>query len=126
VREIAALAVVLLEAVGAMQNAQSNTLVAGLMIFSMVTLERRAIGTGATAIVAGASIKLFPLGAGLFGLVTRGSGLQSRRHDAPRSDFARGFAGSGWRGSLWVAAVHGPGCATVRAPFEFWPRHRRG
>ena len=67
---VVALLIVLLEAIGSMQMAQSNTLVAALMILSVVALEHQRIAGGATAVIAGASIKLFPLGAGLFGLLT--------------------------------------------------------
>jgi hypothetical protein len=56
--------------VGALQNAQSNALVAGLMILSVVALERGRTAGGVAAVVAGATIKVFPLGAGLFGLLT--------------------------------------------------------
>ncbi|MDQ6611056.1 MAG: DUF2029 domain-containing protein [Gemmatimonadota bacterium] len=67
---VAALLIVLLEAIGSMQMAQSNTLVAALMILSLVALEHQRIAAGATAVIVGASIKLFPLSAGLFGLLT--------------------------------------------------------
>ncbi len=67
---VAALLIVLLEALGALQNTQSNALVAGLMILSVVALERGRAAAGATAIIGAAVIKVFPLGAGLFGLLT--------------------------------------------------------
>jgi len=67
---VAALLIVSLEALGALQNAQSNALVAGLMILSLVALERGRIGAGAASIIAAAAIKVFPLSAGLFGLLT--------------------------------------------------------
>ncbi|WP_411280282.1 glycosyltransferase family 87 protein [Gemmatimonas sp.] len=67
---VAALLIVLLEAVGALQNTQSNALVAGLIILSVVAIERDCVGGGAAAVITGAAIKLFPLSAGLFGLMT--------------------------------------------------------
>ncbi len=67
---VAALLIVLLEALGALQNTQSNALVAGLMVLSVVALERQRVAAGAAAIIAGATIKVFPLSAGLFGLLT--------------------------------------------------------
>ena len=66
----AALLIVLLEAVGSMQIAQSNTIVAALIILSVVALERNRVVGGAAAVIAGAGIKVFPLAAGLFGLLT--------------------------------------------------------
>lgn len=67
---VAALLIVLLEALGALQNTQSNALVAGLMILSVVALERGRVAAGAASIIVGATIKVFPLSAGLFGLLT--------------------------------------------------------
>jgi Glycosyltransferase family 87 len=67
---VSALLIVLLEALGALQNTQSNALVAGLMVLSVVALERQRVAAGAAAILAGAVIKVFPLSAGLFGLLT--------------------------------------------------------
>ena len=67
---LAALLIVLLEALGALQNTQSNALVAGLMILSLVAVERDRVAGGAAALIAGATIKLFPLSAGIFGLLT--------------------------------------------------------
>lgn len=67
---VAALLIVLLEALGALQNTQSNALVAGLMILSIVALERGRVAAGAASVIAGAAVKVFPLSAGLFGLLT--------------------------------------------------------
>jgi len=67
---VAALLIVLLEALGALQNTQSNALVAGLIILSVIAIERDRVGCGAAAVITGAAIKLFPLSAGLFGLMT--------------------------------------------------------
>ncbi len=67
---VAALLVVLLEALGALQNTQSNALVAGLMILAVVSLGRGQLAGGVLALVCGASIKVFPIATGLFGLLT--------------------------------------------------------
>ena len=67
---LAALLIVLPEALGALQNTQSNALVAGLMILSIVALERGRVAAGAASVIAGAAVKVFPLSAGLFGLLT--------------------------------------------------------
>ncbi len=66
-----ALAIAFLEALGAIQNAQSNGLVAALMIWALVAAERERTTLGALAVDIGASIKLFPIGAGVFGLLGR-------------------------------------------------------
>lgn len=65
-----ALAIALLEAIGAMQNNQSNALCAALMIGALVALERERTALGASAIATGAAVKLFPLASGLLGLVS--------------------------------------------------------
>ncbi len=65
-----ALLIVLLEAVGAIQNTQVNALLAGLMIFALVDLQRGRIAGGAGVVAIGAAIKVFPLAAGLFGVVS--------------------------------------------------------
>ncbi len=67
---VAALLIVLLEAFGALQNTQSNALIAGLIILSVVAIERDRTGAGAAAVITSGAIKLFPLSAGLFGLMT--------------------------------------------------------
>jgi hypothetical protein len=59
-----ALLIVLLEAVGAIQNTQVNALLAGLMIFALVDLQRGRIAGGAGVVAIGAAIKVFPLAAG--------------------------------------------------------------
>lgn len=66
----AALFVMLLEAFGALQNTQSNALIAGLIVLAVVALERERIFGGALAIISAAAIKVFPLSAGIFGLLT--------------------------------------------------------
>jgi hypothetical protein len=65
------LAFLLLEILRAMQNAQSNALVAGLMVFAFLALERRNAWRAAVAIVAGASVKIFPLAALSFAIPRR-------------------------------------------------------
>ena len=59
-------AVVFLDAVGAMQNVQSNALVAGLMILAFSELERRRELRAAVAVALGAIIKIFPIVAAVF------------------------------------------------------------
>jgi hypothetical protein len=58
-----ALGALLLEVLRAMQNAQSNALVAGLIILAFAALERERIWRAACAIAVGASVKIFPLAA---------------------------------------------------------------
>lgn len=55
----------------AMQSSESNALVAALMIAAFLAYEGGALWRGAFAVAAGAAIKLFPLGAGLFALLRR-------------------------------------------------------
>ncbi len=64
-----ALAICFLEAFGAIQNNQSNGLVAGLMILSVVGIHRQAAGGSAFAMITGASIKVFPLSVGVYALI---------------------------------------------------------
>lgn len=56
---------------GDLQRAQSNALVAGLMIIAWVCFERERHVGAASAIAAGAFVKLFPLAAGMGALVHR-------------------------------------------------------
>lgn len=65
------LAVCLLEALGAMQNLQSNGLVTGLMVATLASLERDRSAIGALAVVSGAAVKIFPGAAGLLGIMDR-------------------------------------------------------
>lgn len=64
-----ALAIVFFEALGAIQNAQSNGVAAALMILALVASERQSLGPGAFAIACGTSIKIFPISAGIFGVL---------------------------------------------------------
>jgi len=66
-----ALAIVFFESLGAIQNAQSNGVAAALMILALVATERGATARGAWAVAVGASIKIFPACAGLFGVLGR-------------------------------------------------------
>jgi|GEM_PF-303715 len=66
------------EALGAIQNSQSNGLVAALMVWALVAAERERETVGATAIAIGTSIKIFPVASGLFGLL----GARPWRHVA--------------------------------------------
>ena len=63
---LAARAIVFLDAVGSMQNAQSNALSAGLMIMAFSFLHARREVRAAVAIAVGAAIKIFPVLAGVF------------------------------------------------------------
>lgn len=64
-----ALAIAFLDMLRSLQNSQSNALVAGLVLISFVALERRREGLAAGAVMVGAVIKIFPLAAGVFGLL---------------------------------------------------------
>jgi hypothetical protein len=70
-RALLALACLHLEVLRAMQNAQSNALVAGLMILAFVALERGKAWKAAAAVVLGASVKIFPLAALSFAIPKR-------------------------------------------------------
>ena len=61
----------LLELVRAMQNAQSNALVAALIILAFVALEAGRLWRAALAVALGASIKIFPLAALTFAIPRR-------------------------------------------------------
>lgn len=62
----AARAIVLMDTIGSMQNAQSNALSAGLMILTFSELERRQELRAALVLVLGTLIKIFPVIAGMF------------------------------------------------------------
>ncbi len=61
----------LLEVLRAMQNAQSNALVAALIVFAFVALERGRSWRAALAVVLGACVKIFPLAALTFAIPRR-------------------------------------------------------
>jgi hypothetical protein len=67
-RLLAARGLVFIDAVGSMQNAQSNVLSAGLMILAFAEFERRRELTAAIAVTLGTLIKLFPIAAAAFAL----------------------------------------------------------
>ncbi len=64
-----ALLIVLFEVNNSIQNMQSNALVAALMVLAFVAYETDRPWRGAMATAAGTLIKIFPLSAGLFGLL---------------------------------------------------------
>ena len=66
-----ALSFLLLEALRAMQNAQSNPLVAGLIILAFVAFERGKTWRGGAVVALGASVKFFPLAALSFAIARR-------------------------------------------------------
>jgi hypothetical protein len=60
-----------LEVLRGMQNAQSNALVAGLIVLAFVALERASAWRAAAAVLLGASVKIFPLAALTFAIPRR-------------------------------------------------------
>lgn len=72
-RRVAAvtLAIAWIAVLGDLQRAQSNALVAGLMVLAWAAFERGRTLPAAVAIAAGAFVKLFPLTAGLGALMRR-------------------------------------------------------
>lgn len=62
----AARAIVFLDTVGSMQQAQSNALVAGLMILAFAELERNRQVRAAATVALGTAIKIFPIVAAVF------------------------------------------------------------
>ena len=68
---LVALSFLLLEVIRAMQNAQSNALVAGLIMLAWVAFERAQAWRAAAAIALGACVKIFPLAALTFAVPRR-------------------------------------------------------
>jgi hypothetical protein len=66
-----ALGALLLEVLRGMQNAQSNALVAGLIVLSFVAMERTNAWRTAGAVMLGACVKIFPLAALSFAIPRR-------------------------------------------------------
>lgn len=66
-----ALLIVFLDMLRSLQNSQTNALIAGLIVLAFVALEheRDAAAAAAAAILVGAFIKIYPLGAGVLGLI---------------------------------------------------------
>ena len=60
--------IVFMDTVGSMQNAQSNALVAGLIIITFAELERRREFRASLAVAIGTAIKIFPLVAVVFSI----------------------------------------------------------
>jgi hypothetical protein len=65
---VVARAIVFLDMLGSLQNAQSNALVAALIIFAFAAYERRHTVLGSLATAIGANIKVFPLAAASFAI----------------------------------------------------------
>lgn len=70
-RGLLALLCLHLEVLRGMQNAQSNALVAGLILLAFVALERASAWRAAAAVLLGASVKIFPLAALTFAIPRR-------------------------------------------------------
>jgi hypothetical protein len=100
-------AVLLPEILRAMQNAQSNALVAGLIILAFTYLERHRIWRAAAAVVVGACIKIFPLAALSFAI--------------PRRRVIRtGIAAAVWGAALLVLPLVLTGPSTLAAQYQSW------
>lgn len=102
-----ALGALLLELLRGMQNAQSNALVAGLIVLAFVAMERTNAWRTAAAVMIGACVKIFPLAALSFAI--------------PRRRV--------WRTGLWAAAIGATLVAlplvvtsptTLRAQYASW------
>jgi hypothetical protein len=65
---LAARGIVFVDAVGSMQNAQSNVLSAGLMVLAFADLERRRELSAAVSVTLATLIKLFPITAAAFAI----------------------------------------------------------
>jgi len=70
-RAMLALGLLLLEVLRGMQNAQSNALVAALIVFAFLAMERDRIWRTALAVGLGACVKIFPLAALTFAIPRR-------------------------------------------------------
>ncbi|MDB4892058.1 MAG: hypothetical protein JWL61_3913 [Gemmatimonadetes bacterium] len=70
-RGLLALLCLHLEVLRGMQNAQSNALVAGLIVLAFLALERRSSWRAALAVLLGVSVKIFPLAALTFAIPRR-------------------------------------------------------
>ena len=70
-RGMFAMALLLLEVLRGMQNAQSNALVAALILFSFAALERHRGWRAALAVALGVCVKIFPLAALTFAIPRR-------------------------------------------------------
>jgi cell division protein FtsW (lipid II flippase) len=100
-------AVLLPEILRAMQNAQSNALVAGLIILALTYLERNRTWRAAAAVVVGACIKIFPLAALSFAI--------------PRRRVIRtGIAAAVWGAALLVLPLVLTRPSTLAAQYQSW------
>jgi hypothetical protein len=70
-RALLAQALLLLEVLRGMQNAQSNALVSALIVFAFVAMERQRIWRAALAVALGVCVKIFPLAALTFAISRR-------------------------------------------------------
>jgi hypothetical protein len=70
-RALLAQALLLLEVLRGMQNAQSNALVAALIVLAFAAMERQRSGRAAFAVALGACVKIFPLAALTFAIARR-------------------------------------------------------
>ena len=85
-------ALLLLEVLRGMQNAQSNALVSALIVFAFVALERQRIWRAALAVALGVCVKIFPLAALTFAIARRRAirtGIATARRGLRRSSPCR-------------------------------------
>jgi hypothetical protein len=108
-----ALCALLPEVIRAMQNAQSNALVAGLVILAFVALEGGRIWRAALAVALGASVKIFPLAALTFAIPKR---------KALRTGIATAVIGV----SLLLVPLLATPPATLLAQYRSWRRVEQG
>lgn len=102
-----ALALLLPEVLRGMQNAQSNALVAALIVLAFITLERREGWRAALAVGLGACVKIFPLAALTFAIP---------RRRAVRTGLAAGVVGAG----LMVLPLALLSPAALAAQYGWW------
>ena len=105
---LAARAIVFLDTVGSMQNAQSNALSAGLMILAFGFLHARQEWRAGLAIAVGTAIKIFPLAAAIFAVF--------RPYRIPRF----GIIGASMAVALLAAPLLVLGPAELLAQYRSW------
>jgi hypothetical protein len=110
---LVALGALLPEVIRAMQNAQSNALVAGLVILAFVALERGRVWRAALAVALGASVKIFPLAALTFAIPKR---------KALRTGIATAVIGV----ALLLVPLLATPPATLLAQYRSWRRVEQG
>ncbi len=96
-----------LEVLRAMQNAQSNSLVAGLIVLTFAALERGTAWRAAASVMVGACIKIFPLAALTFAIPTR-------------RVWRTGFWAAGIGAALFVSPLLVTSPATLLRQYESW------